>query len=190
MSIYATRRWHICLKSAEEHWANTEVMEHCLTMSSVAKFCTSGVRLRRHWNGSTTASTWWITADKHSIFLEGVKFTACPIFICCKIIVPLWIETRTAYKWVINVRTLLYAVCLSSTFSSVAHFRCRLHFWVQTLKGERFLGWILSAGGRFCPKRLAAWPFNFQGLLYYLRRRAKEMGDWRNRETHNIADWW
>ena len=34
--------------------------------------------------------------------MEGVKFTACPIFICCKIIVPLWIETRTAYKWVIN----------------------------------------------------------------------------------------
>ena len=47
-----------------------------------------------------------------SIFLEGVKFTACPIFICCKIIVPLWIETRTAYKWVINVRIHLYAVCL------------------------------------------------------------------------------
>ena len=25
---------------------------------------------------------------------------------------PLWIDTRTAYKWVIRVRTLLYAVCL------------------------------------------------------------------------------
>ena len=49
--------------------------------------------------------------------------------VCCKIIVPLWIETRTAYKRVINVRTRLYAVCLSlSIFSSVAHFRCRLHF--------------------------------------------------------------
>ena len=114
-----------------------------------------------------------------------MKFTACPIFIYCKIIVPLWIETRTAYKRVINVRTRLYAVCLSSsTFSSVAHFRCRLHFWVQTLKGERFSGWILSAGGRFWPKRLAARPFNFQGLMYYLRRRAKERGEWRNRETH------
>ena len=114
-----------------------------------------------------------------------MKFTACPIFICCITIVPLWIETRTAYKWVINVRTRLYAVCLSSsTFSSVVHFRCRLHFWVQTLKGERFSGWILSVGGRFSPKRLAAWPFNFQGLMYYLRRRAKERGDWRNRETH------
>lgn len=114
-----------------------------------------------------------------------MKFTACPIFICCKITVPLWIETRTAYKWVINVRILLYAVCLSlSTFSSVAHFRCRLHFWVQTLKGERFSGWILSVGGRFWPKRLAARPFNFQGLMYYLRRRAKERGDWRNRKTH------
>ena len=114
-----------------------------------------------------------------------MKFTACHIFIYCKIIVPLWIETRTAYKWVINVRTRLYAVCLSSsTFSSVVHFRCRLHFWVQTLKGERFSGWILSVGGRFRPKRLAARPFNFQGLLYYFRRRAKEKGEWRNRETH------
>ena len=159
------------------------------------------------------SGTWWITADKPlyiwvrleytlrslwktfkqawcsslvcSIFLEGVKFTACHIFIYCKIIVPLWIEARTAYKRVINVRTRLYAVCLSSsTFSSVVHFRCRLHFWVQTLKGERFSGWILSAGGRFRPKRLAAWPFNFQGLMYYLRRRAKERGEWRNRETH------
>ena len=157
-------------------------MAHCLTMYLVVKFCISEVRLSKHWNGSTTASTWWMVADNTSIFLEGVKFTACHIFICCKIIVPLWIETRTAYKWVINVRTLLYAVCLSSsTFSSVAHFRCRLHFWVQTLKGERFSGWILSVGGRFSPKRLAAWPFNFQGLMYYLRRRAKERGEWRNR---------
>ena len=121
-----------------------------------------------------------------------MKLTACPIFIWCKIIVRLWIETRTAYKWVINVRTRLYAVCLSfSTFSSVVHFRCRLHFWVQTLKGERFSGLILSAGGRFSPKRLAAWPFNFQRLMYYLRRRAKERSEWRNRETHisQIDDW-
>lgn len=27
-----------------------------------------------------------------------------------------------------------------STFSSVVHFRCRLHFQVQTLKGEGFRG--------------------------------------------------
>lgn len=27
-------------------------------------------------------------------------------------------------------------------------------------------------------------PFNFQGLLYYLRRRAKERGEWRNLKTH------
>ena len=32
-------------------------------------------------------------------------------------------------------------------------------------------------GGRFRPKRLAAQPFNFQGLMYYLRRRAKERGE-------------
>lgn len=48
------------------------------------------------------------------------------------------------------------------TFPSVDYFRCRLHCWVQDLKGERFSGWILSAGDRFCPKRLVAWPFNFQ----------------------------
>ena len=51
----------------------------------------------------------------------------------------------TAYKWVINVRTRLYAVCLSlSTFSSVVHFRCRLTFQLsmadvlpsQTSKGK------------------------------------------------------
>lgn len=129
MSIYATRRWHICLKSAEGHWASIAVTEHCLTMFSVAKSCTNEVRLSKRWNGSTTASIWWMAADKPIYILEGVKFTACPIFICFKIIVPLWIETRTAYKWVVNVRTLLYAVYLSlSTFSSVVHFRCRLHF--------------------------------------------------------------
>ena len=27
-------------------------------------------------------------------------------------------------------------------------------------------------------------PFNFQGLMYYLRRRAKERGEWRNLKTH------
>ena len=83
----------------------------------------------------------------------------------------------------------MLSVCLS-TFPSVTHFRCRLHSLVQALKGERFSGWILSAGGRFRPKRLAARPFNFQGLLYYLRRRAKERSEWRNRETPNIADLW
>ena len=31
---------------------------------------------------------------------------------------------------------------------------------------------------------LPIWPFNFQGLMYYLRRRAKERGEWRNRVTH------
>ena len=166
-------------------------MEHCLTMYLVVKFCISEVRLSRHWNGSTTASIWWIIVDNSIYIFGGSEIYRLPNIHLMQIIVPLWIETRTAYKWVINVRTRLYAVCLSlSTFSSVVHFRCRLHFWVQTLKGERFLGWILSAGGRFCPKRLAAWPFNFQGLMYYLRRRAKERGEWRNRETHNIADWW
>ena len=73
-------------------------MEHCLTMCSVAKSFTSEVRLSRHWNGSTTASTWWITADKHSIFLEGVKFTACPIFIWCKIIAPLWNRNKNSIQ--------------------------------------------------------------------------------------------
>lgn len=81
--------------------------------------------LKREYNGKYLMNG----SINPSIFLEGVKFTACPIFICFKIIVPLWIETRTAYKWVVNVRTLLYAVYLSlSTFSSVVHFRCRLHF--------------------------------------------------------------
>ena len=113
-----------------------------------------------------------------SIFLEGVKFTACPIFICCKIIVPLWIETRTAYKWVINVRTRLYAVCLSSsTFSSVVHFRCRLHFRVQTLKGERFRGEYSPQEEDSDRNGLPPRPFNFQGPMYYLRRRAKERSE-------------
>ena len=64
MSIYATRRWHICLKSAEGHWASIEAMAHCLIMFSVAKFCTNEVRLSKRWNGSTTASTWWMAADE------------------------------------------------------------------------------------------------------------------------------
>ena len=71
MSIYATRKWRICLKSAEGHWANTEAMAHCLTMFSVAKFSTSEVRLNRHWNGSTTERIWWVAADKHSKFEPG-----------------------------------------------------------------------------------------------------------------------
>ena len=50
--------------------------------------------------------------QKLQFFSCKAKYTACPTYIWCKIIVPLWIETKTAYKWVINVRTRLYAVCL------------------------------------------------------------------------------
>ena len=78
MSTYATRRWRICLKSAEGHWANTEAMAHCLTMCSVAKFYTSEVRLSRHWNGSTTASTWWMVADKPIYIFGGSEIYRLP----------------------------------------------------------------------------------------------------------------
>ena len=61
---------------------------------------------------------------------------------------PLWIDTRTAYKWVINVRTLLYAVCLfiyifvSRSFPlPSAVFKYRLEggkvFGVNTLQGRK-----------------------------------------------------
>ena len=86
MSIYATRRWRICLKWAEEHWASTEAMGHCLTMCSVEKFCTNGVRLSRHWNGSIMAGTWWITADKPLYIFGGSEIYRLPLYS----IVPLW----------------------------------------------------------------------------------------------------
>ena len=45
-------------------------MAHYLTMYLVAKFCTSEVRLSKRWNGSTTASIWWIIVD-NSIYIFG-----------------------------------------------------------------------------------------------------------------------
>ena len=45
-------------------------MVHCLTMCSVVKFYTSEVRLSKRWNGSTTASIWWIIVD-NSIYIFG-----------------------------------------------------------------------------------------------------------------------
>ena len=160
-------------------------------MYSVVKSCTSEVRLSKRWNGSTTASTWWIVADKPFYIFGGSEISACPIFICYKIIVPLWIETWTACKWVINVRTRLYAVCLSlSTFSSVVHFRCRLHFQVQTLKGERFSGWILSAGGRFRPKRLAALTFQLSRADVLPSQTSKGKGRMTESGNSYIADLW
>ena len=163
-------------------------MAHCLTMFSVEKFCTNGVRLSRHWNGSTTASIWWIIVDNSIYIFGGSEIYRLPYIHLLQNNSALMDRDKNSIQMGYQCKTRLYAVCLS-TFSSVAHFRCRLHFWVQTLKGERFSGWILSVGGRFCPKRPAVWPFNFQGLLYYLRRWAKERGEWRNRETHNITDW-
>ncbi len=39
------------------------------------------------------------------------------------------VKTCSDIFYTIGQKTLLYAVCLSlSTFSSVVHFRCRLHF--------------------------------------------------------------
>ena len=138
-------------------------MEHCLTMYLVVKFCISEVRLSKRWNGSTTASTWWITADKSLLyFWREWNLPLAPIFICCITIVPLWIETRTAYKWVINVRTLLYAVCLFIYIFVSRSFPLPSAVLSTGLKGERFSGWILFKEGRFTPKRLAARPFNFQ----------------------------
>ena len=153
-------------------------MVQCLTTNVVVMFCISEVRLSKHWNGSTTASTYLIVVDKSLLyFWREWNLPLAPIFIWCKIIVPLWIETRTAYKRVINVRTRLYAVCLSlSTFSSVVHFRCRLHFRVQTLKGERFSGWILSVGGRFSPKRLAALTFQLSRAIVLPSQTSKGKG--------------
>ena len=166
-------------------------MEHCLTMYLVVKFCISEVRLSKHWNGSTTASTWWITADKSLLYFWREWNLSLAIYSSAQNDSAAMDKSKNSIQMGYQCKTLLYAVCLSlSTFSSVAHFRCRLHFWVQTLKGERFSGWILSVGGRLSPKRLAARPFNFQGLMYYLCRRAKERGEWQNRETHNITDWW
>ena len=40
-------------------------------------------------------------------------------------LLPLNIVCKQLY---VRLTAILYAVCLSSTFSSVAHFRCRLHF--------------------------------------------------------------
>ena len=160
-------------------------------MCLVAKFCISVVKLSKPWNGSTTERTWWITADKPLLyFWRERNLPLAHIFIWCKIIVPLRIDTRTAYKWVINVRTLLYAVCLFIYIFVSRSFPLPSAVLSTGLKGERFSGWILSGGGRFSPKRLAARPFNFQWSLYFLCRRATEMGEWRNRETHNITDWW
>ena len=53
-------------------------MEHCLTMSSVAKFCISGVRLSKNWNGSTTASTYLIAADKPLYIFGGSEIYRLP----------------------------------------------------------------------------------------------------------------
>ena len=55
-----------------------EAMVHCLTMCSVVKFYTSEVRLSRHWNGSTTASTYLIAADKPLYIFGGSEIYRLP----------------------------------------------------------------------------------------------------------------
>ena len=78
ISIYATKKLRICLKSVEGHWANTEAMAHCHIMSSVAKFYTSEVRLSRRWNGNITASTWWMAVDKPLYIFGGSEIYRLP----------------------------------------------------------------------------------------------------------------
>lgn len=50
-------------------------------------------------------------------------------------------------------------------------------FLSTDIERGKVFGLNTLVGGRFRPKRLAARPFNFQGLLYYFRRRAKEKGE-------------
>lgn len=160
MSTYATRRWHICSRLAEGHWANTEAMAHCLTMFSVEKFCTSEVRLSRHWNGSTTASTYLIAADKPLYILEGVKFTACPyIHLMQNNSAPMDRNKNSIQKGYQCKNPFVCCLFIFIYIFVSRSFPLPSAFWVQTLKGERFSGWILSVGGRFSPKRLAAPTF-------------------------------
>ena len=53
-------------------------MAHCLTMFSVEKFCTSEVRLSKRWNGSTTASSCLIIADKPLYIFGGSEIYRLP----------------------------------------------------------------------------------------------------------------
>lgn len=50
-------------------------------------------------------------------------------------------------------------------------------FLSTDIERGKVFGLNTLVGGRFRPKRLVARPFNFQGLMYYLRRRAKERGE-------------
>ena len=50
-------------------------------------------------------------------------------------------------------------------------------FLSTDIERGKVFGLNTLVGGRFRPKPLAARLFNFQGLMYYLRRRAKERGE-------------
>ena len=96
------------------------------------------------------------------IFLEGAQFAACLFLRVSKNIPP----NRMSERHTAVIFYCLYAVLffIVSTFPSVACFRCRLHFKVQTWKWKGFRAEYARCGarGRFRPKQLAAWPFNFQ----------------------------
>ena len=165
-------------------------MEHCLTMYLVVKSYTSVVRLSRHWNGSTTASTYLIAADKPLYIFGGSEIYRLPYihllqnnsapmdrnensiqkgyqcknpFVCCLFIFYIFVSRSFP---------------LPSAFLSTDIERGKV-FGVNTLRRRKIL-----------PETACRPTFQLSGLMYYLRRRAKERGEWRNRETHNIADWW
>ena len=138
-------------------------MEHCLTMYLVVKFCISEVRLSKHWNGSTTASTWWIQRINPFYIFGGSEICRLPYIHLLQNNSPLWIEARTAYKWVINVRTRLYAVCLSflhfrQSFISVAVCIFKYRHW----KGKGFRGEYSPQEEDSDRNGLPPRPFNFQ----------------------------
>ena len=93
---------------------------------------------------------------KPIFFLEGVQFTVCPIIMIPKKYPS---KDRTGNSVHLgdqvidlSVRCSFYGLLLfRQSFVSVAE---SVH--CTDVKGERFSGRILSVGGRFCSKRLAA----------------------------------
>ena len=167
-------------------------MAHCLTMFSVEKFCTSEVRLSKRWNGSTTASSCLIIADKPLYIFVGSEIYRLPyIHLLQNNSAPMnrnknSIQMGYQCKNPFVCCLFIFDLHFRQSFISVAVCISEYRLW----KGKGFRAEYSPQEEDSVRNGLPPRPFNFQGLMYYLRRRAKERSEWRNRGTHNIADWW
>ena len=159
-------------------------MEHCLTMYLVAKFCISGVRLSKHWNGSTTASTYLIAADKPLYIFGGSEIYRLPYIHLLQNNSAPMDRSKNSIQMGYQCKN-PFVCCLFIFYIFVSRsFPLPSAFLSTDIERGKVFGLNTLVGGRFRPKRLAAPTFQLSRADVLPSQTSK--GEGRMTESENL----